>query len=125
MKEFLQITREIKDFVNQRLGYSGDYLDDEGYAFYYHCMHDHKLSSFDADEYAMLNTLIGYDIGIDAALEISSYLYERDISILDLSEKEDKPVVREAIDACSLSITLDKWTNDRKPCYEYHFEEDV
>jgi hypothetical protein len=120
----MKITQEIKDFVNKRLGYGGDYLDDEGYAFYYHCMFTHNLSSFDADEYAMLNTLIGYDIGVDAAMKISSYLYERDISILDLSEnEEDERVVQEAIDALQLNIALDKWSYTKIPYYEYHFEE--
>lgn len=120
----MQITREMKDFVNCRLGYSEDYLADEGYAFYYHCMFTHKLSAFDADEYATLNTLIGYDIGVDAAMRISSYLYERDISILDLNEnEEDKQEVQKAIDAYQLNISLDKWSNDKKPYYEYHFEE--
>ena len=118
------ITQEMKDFVNQRLGYCGDYLTDEGYAFYYHCMHTHNLSSFDADEYATLNTLIGCDIGVDAAMRIASYLYERDISILDLNEsEEDKQEVQKAIDACQLNITLDKWSYDKIPYYEYHFEE--
>lgn len=120
----MTITREMKDFVNKKLGYDGDYLDDEGYAFYYNCMFTHKLSSFDADECATLNTLIGYDIGVDAAMRISSYLYERDISILDLNEdEEDKQVVQEAIEAYQLNISLDKWSFDKKPAYEYHFWE--
>ena len=118
------ITQEIKDFVNKHLGYSGDYLTDEGYAFYYHCMFTHKLSAFDADEYATLNTLIGYDIGVDAAMRISSYLYERDISILDLNEtEEDKQIVQRAIDVYQLNITLDKWSYTKIPYYEYHFVE--
>ena len=120
------ITSEMKDFVNQRLGYHGDYLTNEGYAFYYHCMHKHKLSSFDADEYATLNTLIGYDIGVDAAMRISSYMYERDISVLDLTEsEEDKQEVQKAIDACQLNISLNKWSYNKIPYYEYHFGEEV
>lgn len=120
------ITQEMKDFVNKRLGYSCDYLTDEGYAFYYHCMFTNNLSSFDADEYATLNTLIGYDIGVDAAMRISSYLYERDISVLDLTEsEEDKQEVRKAIDAYQLNISLDKWINNKIPYYEYHFKEEL
>ena len=122
----MTVTSEMKDLVNQRLGYHGDYLTDEGYAFYYHCMHKHKLGSFDADEYATLNTLIGYDIGVDAAMRISSYLYERDISVLDLAEsEEDKQEVQKAIDACQLNISLDKWSYNKIPYYEYHFGEEV
>lgn len=121
----MKITREMKDFVNKALGYEGDYLDDEGYAFYYNRMFTHKLSSFDADECATLNTLIGYDIGVDAAMRISSYLYDRDISVLDLNEnEEDKQVVQQAIDAYQLNIALDKWNYEKKRAYEYHFEEE-
>ena len=117
----MKITREMMDKVNKALEYDGDYLNDEGYAFYYKCIFENGLSVYDADEYATLNTLIGYDIGIDNALSISVYLYERDISILDLSHnKEDKELIQNVVDSLNLDIDLSKWKHDKCNASEYH-----
>ena len=117
----MEITREMKDVVNKALEYDGDYLDNEGYAFYYKCIYENGLSPYDADEYATLNTLIGYDIGMENAMKISAYLYERDISILDLNaNKEDKKLIQDVIDDLNLSINLSKWKHGKYNAYEYH-----
>ena len=117
----MKITREMMDKVNKALEYDGDYLNEEGYAFYYKCIFENGLSVYDTDEYATLNTLIGYDIGIDNALSISVHLYERDISILDLNpNKEDKELIQDVVDTLNLDIDLRKWKRGKYDAYEYH-----
>ena len=117
----MEITREMKDIVNKALEYDGDYLDEEGYAFYYKCICENGMSLYDADEYATLNTLIGYDIGMENAMKISTYLYERDISILDLNaNKEDKKLIQDVVDDLNLGIDLSKWKRGKYNAYEYH-----
>ena len=49
--------------------------------FYYRCMKS-DLDLLDADEYATLNTLLNYDIGMENALLINSDLWKRDIETL-------------------------------------------
>ena len=59
-------------------------LDDSGYDFYYKAMHDNGMDFSDADRYAWLNTLFGYDIGAEHALGIINWYYERDIDVMEL-----------------------------------------
>ncbi len=46
--------------------------------FFYRAMHDNEMGFYDADSYAWLNTLFGYDIGIENARNIIKWLYEND-----------------------------------------------
>lgn len=115
------ITREMKDDVNRRMQYDDDYLSDEGYEFYHRCLFEHKLHLIDADEYAILNTLIGYDIGVDDAMKITAYLWEHDIERLELTgNDEDKAEVQKAIDALGLDISLDKWRYGKIDGFVYY-----
>lgn len=117
----MKITRDMKNFVNRAMGYNKDWLDDAGYAFYYRCLAREHMSLLDADEYAHLNTLIGYDIGIDAAMKISSFLWEKDIEVLELnSGDEDREEVRKAVEALGLDIRLDKWLEGPMDGYTYY-----
>ena len=117
------VTREMKDAVNHATQCDEDYLPDAGYAFYHRCLFDHKLCLIDADEYAILNTLIGYDIGVDSALAIAGYLWAHDIERLELTGNDkDKAEVQKAIDVLGLDIKLDKWRYGKVECYEYYEE---
>ena len=119
----MQITREMKDAVNRRLQYSEDYLDDAGYAFYYRCLYEEYISLLDADDYAVLNTLIGYDIGLSAAMDITGYLWENEIDTKELvNSDEDKELIIKAITDLQLDINLDKWGNNPLDGFVY-FEE--
>ena len=45
----------------------------------------------DADRYANLNTILGYDVGKDIFTAIDGYVWEHDYDLLELSgSKEDK-----------------------------------
>ena len=115
------VTREMKNAVNRYMQYEEDWLEDEGYAFYHRCLFDYNLSLIDADEYATLNTLIGYDIGVDNAMKISAYLWEHEIETLELPEyEESKQDVRAAVETLHLNVDLSNWKNDKFEGYEYY-----
>ena len=115
------VTREMKDAVNRCMQYDEDWLDDKGYAFYYRCLFNYKMSLLDADEYATLNTLIGYDIGVDNAMKISAYLWEHEIETLELPEyEESKQDVKAAVEALHLDVDLSNWKSDKFEGYEYY-----
>lgn len=115
------VTREMKDAVNRCMQYDEDYLDDDGYAFYYRCLFNYKMSLLDADEYATLNTLIGYDIGVDNAMRISAYLWEHEIETLELPEyEESKQDVKAAVEALHLDVDLSNWKSDKFEGYKYY-----
>lgn len=59
-------------------------LDELGIDFYYMAMHDNGMDLYDADRYAWLNVLFGYDIGADHALGITNWYYENDMEVLEL-----------------------------------------
>lgn len=120
----MKVTREMKDSVNRRLQYSGDYLSDEGYAFYYQCLFVDKMNLLDADEYAILNTIIGYDIGKENAMAIISNLWENEIAVMELTGiDEDKDLVEKAIEELQIDIDLSKWSV-MVDGYEYYIKED-
>ena len=115
------VTREMKDAVNRYMQYDKDWLEDKGYAFYYRCLFNYKMSLLDADEYATLNTLIGYDIGVDNAMKISAYLWDREIETLELPEyEESKQDVKAAVEALHLDVDLLNWKSDKFEGYEYY-----
>jgi hypothetical protein len=88
--------------------------------FYGRCM-DNDLDIADADRYAILNTLIGYDIGIENALNIINYLWEKDIDVYDLScDKDNKKCVQEAIKSLCINIDMSNWKDVSFTHYEYH-----
>lgn len=119
----MKVTREMKDSVNRYMQYENDLLDDAGYAFYHRCLFQHNMSLIDADEYALLNTLIGYDIGLDNAMNIGTYLWEHDIETLELNvDEESKQLVENAVDALCLNVDLSQWRNEKFEAYEYYEE---
>lgn len=62
-----------------------DGMDDYCIDFLYRTMHDHDFDIYDADRYAWLNTLFGYDIGAEHAKGIIKWLYENDQEVLELT----------------------------------------
>lgn len=57
--------------------------------FYYMAMHDHNLDLSDADRYGWLNTLFGYDIGVNAALAIINKYYLEDKDVMEIDERNE------------------------------------
>lgn len=87
--------------------------------FYYRCMKN-DMDLIDADEYATLNTLFGYDIGADVAGKISGALWERDIEVLELMDNKDsKLLIEEVSENIGIELDYSKWRTGHKT-YAYY-----
>ena len=84
----------------------------------------------DIDRMANLNTLFGYDIGANNAIEIDIWFWdttENDITdeypmgldSLELGYK-DKELVRHCVEKLGLNISFDKWRTKEIEHYEYY-----
>ena len=73
-----------KEWIENKAGSVLSGLDELGIDFYYMAMHDNGMDLYDADRYAWLNVLFGYDIGADYALGITNWYYENDMEVLEL-----------------------------------------
>lgn len=91
----------------------------------------HLVEGFDIrdiDEMAQLNTLFGYDIGIDNWSKITSELwcnkkywddYECGVEILELDSK-DKELLQKVCKDLNLNLSFDKWRTEDLEYYEYY-----
>lgn len=91
----------------------------------------HLMEGFDIrdiDEMAQLNTLFGYDIGIDNWSKISSELwgnkiywdkYGCGVEILELDSK-DKELLQKVCKDLNLNLSFDKWRTENIKWYEYY-----
>lgn len=51
----------------------------------YRAMHDYGMSVYDADKWAWLNTLFGYDIGAERALDLIRWYDDNGMDVLELN----------------------------------------
>lgn len=126
----IQVADEIKMEVIKYFGYENYkeqkdfYLNDapdDLFVFYYNCMME-DIDVCDADRYANLNTVLGYDIGFENFRKIDSYLWcEKDIDLMELSGNEDsKQLIEEAVNVLGLDIDFSKWRNENIESYVYY-----
>ena len=115
----IEITNEIKiDVLNYLECEDGDYSD-ELYAFYYRCMKA-DMDMADADRYAILNTLLNYDIGMENAKAIDGWMYEHDEEIYELnSNQKSKQLVMLAVNELGLDISFNKWIKEDYTEYKF------
>ena len=113
--------KEMKNYIEKKIG-AGiiSQLSDEGWLFYYRAIHDYDMDVYDADRWAWLNTLFGYDIGRENATAINLWLYENGQDVYDLTHKNKGTI--EAICEGELGIHLDfsKFLDHTPELYEYH-----
>ena len=94
-----------------------------GYSFYYNLMQQ-NMHPADADRYANLNTILGYDVGKDIFTAIDGYVWEHDYDLLELSgSKEDKKILEDAAEKLQMSLDFSKWKNLSGQQYDYLFFE--
>ena len=115
----IEITDEIKKEVIEYLNCEyGDYPD-ELYSFYYRCMKA-DIHYADADRYAILNTLFNYDIGMDNAMAINSWMYEHEEEIYELSNKEeDKKLIMLSVGELGLNVDFSEWIKENYLAYKF------
>ena len=82
----------------------------------------------DIDRMAHLNTLFGYDIGVNNWSKIDSELWYNKkyqdetgcgVEIMELSYK-DKEFIRNVCKEFGLDLSFDKWRTEDFKCYEYY-----
>lgn len=117
----IKITDEIReDVINYLECENGDYSD-ELYAFYYRCA-EAGMDMADADRYAILNTLFNYDIGMENAVAIDSWMYEHDEGdIYDMmaTNKEDKEMLELANKELGLNLDFSGWIKENYTKYKF------
>lgn len=119
------ITQDQIEEVNIYLEYEegSRLLTNLGYSFYYNLMQQ-NMHPADADRYANLNTILGYDVGKDIFTAIDGYVWEHDYDLLELSgSKEDKKILKDAAEKLQMSLDFSKWKNLSGQQYDYLFFE--
>ena len=119
------ITPEQIEMVNKRLGYNGE-LTNHGYAFYYNQMFVHDLSLCDADRYANLNTVLGYDVGLTKFRSLDGWLWEHRYDLMELngSDEDKKMLQRATQERNTKELDYSKWRNLSNTNYTYSYFED-
>ena len=126
----IQVTDEIKVAVIKYFGYENykeqkdfymNEAPDDLFVFYYNCMME-DIDVCDADRYANLNTVLGYDIGLENFLKIDSYLWcEKDIDLMELSGNDDsKQLIEEVVNVLGIDINFEKWNYEEVNSYVYY-----
>ena len=90
------------------------------YQFYKKCM-DTGLDVYDADCYAILNTLFGYDVGMENARAINETLWNKNIDTFDISSgsPENRKIVEEAVKELNIDMDFSNWQEGEYKEYSF------
>lgn len=114
-------TCEKRNLLNQifcnKLIDLDDTCSDKMVNFYWKC-YKAGWDIADADCYAWLNTLFGYDIGMTYAGGISSALYEHDLDPMELGAK-DRNMLTEICRELEIDVDFDRWIQENPECMVY------
>jgi len=120
------ITSEQIEEVNKYMGYDegSRLLTNFGYAFYYNQMQN-DLDVCDADRYANLNTVLGYETDIETFRALDCWLWEHEYDLLELTGSEsDKDLLRRATREAKIKdLDYSKWNDLAGEQYTYSFFE--
>lgn len=128
--ENIIVTNKIKMEVIKYFGYENyeaeknfylNEVPDELFKFYYRCLRN-DIDVCDADRYANLNTVVGYDVGFYNFHKIDDYLWvEKDYDLMELFGNEDgKQIIEEAIKILNLDVDLSNWNDGEIKEYIYY-----
>lgn len=121
------ITPEQIENINKLMGYQegSRNLPDCGYAFYYNQICIHNLDVCDADRYANLNTILGYDIGLAKFRLLDNWLWQHQFDLIELSgSDEDKEMLKKATKETKIKkLDYSSWRNMGKEKYMYSYFE--
>ena len=123
-----KVTKELREEVIEYM--CGLYEDDgepeeDGFYLFFKRCKDAGIDHGDADAYAWLNTLMGYDIGLEKAVAIDVHMFnEYGTPILELDYKKDsKNIVKAACYDLKMELDFSKWAKENPECYKYFEEE--
>ena len=124
----LEVKQEHIKKVNEYLGYEENEnpfpeLSLYGYAFYYNLIDE--LDACDADRYANLNTIIGYNVGLENYRKLDNYLWNNNFDLMDLvGSEEQKEFVQKVNVKLNLKLDFSKWKDLSNEKYSYSYFED-
>lgn len=120
------ITSEQIEMVNQYMEYEkgSRELSAYGYAFYYNQLNN-GLDLCDADRYANLNTILGYDVGLKKFRSLDGWLWEHNFDLIELEgSDEDKSMLQKATKKSKTKdLDYSKWSNKVGENYTYSYFE--
>ena len=107
-----------RQWLKEHMGRSFDPLPDDAATceFYYRAMHDHGMDVPDADRYAWLCTLFGYDIGCDHARAIINWFYENGWDVFDLSADSKDTVANVCCLELGIKLSFCRWRKTTPDC---------
>lgn len=121
------ITNEQIEKVNKYMNYDegSRELSNYGYAFYYNQMNN-GLDLCDADRYANLNTILGYDVGIKKFRSLDNWLWTHQFDLIELSGSEEEKAMlqRATTETNTKELDYSKWENKSEEDYSYAYFED-
>lgn len=117
--EHIQMVNDVISEANEEI------LSKQGYVFYYNALFVYDLDLCDADRYANLNTILGYDIGIRRFRAIDGYLYAQGGDLIELTGSEkDLQLLKNVCSRHNLKeIDCSHWRNLSKTQYTYSYFE--
>ena len=110
-----------KEWIENKAGSVLSGLDELGIDFYYMAMHDNGMDLYDADRYAWLNVLFGYDIGADHAREIINWCYEHDIDVMDLCSQDKEMMMDICFDEFGFHLSFIYWADEEPEYISYKY----
>ena len=115
-----EIREEVLEYLEMDIYDDNTDYPDELYSFYYKCMKA-DMHYADADRYAILNTLFDYDIGMDNARAIDTWMYEHDEEIYELKATSmgDKSKVALAVTELGLNLDFSGWIKENYTEYKF------
>lgn len=120
MKHIMEIRQWRIDEYCAYVGYNAkedDVFTEEEIDFYLRCKNA-GLHYADADRYAILNTLFGYDIGMENARKIDGWMYENDEEVYELTYKDVK-LLSVCCKKLGIKLNFEKFRKDEFDTYEY------
>lgn len=117
-----ELTDEIKKRVEDYVGKDCSDLSEEGFWFYEKCRDRFDLQ--DAESYARVNTIMGFDIGLSVFNLLNGLAFCLDFDLSGLSGKElDKEFIAEAYKILNLGEPdFSKWRDFSEACRNNSFE---
>lgn len=116
----MKVSNEMKEDVLNYLGIADDDFEDGFFLFYHRCMKA-DMHYADADRYAILNTMFDYDIGMENARAIDTWMYEHDKEIYELNPENTnhKSLVALAVAELGLNLDFSGWIGKDYEAYKF------
>ena len=116
----VQSLMEKKEHLVKKFGpFVKEHLDsDEAVIFYFKAVNGYDMSLDDADSYAWLNTLFGYDIGAECAQKLIRRLADRDMSATELGQGSRR-FIKELCGSNGYHLDFSEWTREEPKAYRY------